>query len=44
MTIPQVETRQIIGQLSSEQMREIDIALATHLNLYALAPEKGENQ
>lgn len=43
MTIPQVETRQVIGQLTSTQMREIDIALATHLNLYALAPQSGES-
>lgn len=40
MTIPQVETRQVIGELTQMQMREIDVALATHLNLYALAPSQ----
>ena len=40
MTIPQVQNRQIIGELTTDQMREIDIALATHLNLYAIAEAK----
>lgn len=40
MTIPQVEARQLVGELAADQMREIDVALATHLNLYALAPSQ----
>ena len=40
VTIPQLETRRVIGEVEPNQMREIDIALATHLNLYALAPSQ----
>lgn len=40
VTIPQLETRRVIGEVEPNQMREIDVALATHLNLYALAPSQ----
>jgi mRNA interferase MazF len=38
MTIPQVKAGPVIGAVSDADMRNIEIALATHLNLYA--PEK----
>ncbi len=37
MTIPQLKAGRIVGLQSQPGMDQVDLALATHLNLYALA-------
>ena len=42
MTLPKEKAGPAIGTVSSEDMARVDIGLATHLNLYALAKQPGE--
>lgn len=42
MTLPKEKAGRTIGALTAADMARVDIGLATHLNLYALAPNQGE--